>query len=359
MSCDNLLQFLDSGTFFLLSGYEQISDPNSIFFFSNSMCTVSYEILANSSTDSGYSTIDVIDDNQRGMLNSSKTSENENADKRTVAELGNESFTKVSNLVYTRRKVHKGNYSAPFSESIVCRNNGDIYVPESYPSTETLLALETLQMGSSDDTSNKRDSFCAEAKIGVHSSCLNAEKPSTISQGPINSSVPAALQDQALFVASGEKDTSYSLDLPVSRVENHVDKDVVEHENLLKLNNSETSQKQGMSIIHDHNSIPHHSDSKSHSMEFNNELAGNLEFVGCYSHQSPVLSALLSAKGTETYVCVLCGHLVDKDGSLFIYKIQIEGPRVGCPSFVGHTSVTWPMRKDYFGKVSSCIHLTW
>ncbi|XP_068326514.1 uncharacterized protein [Pyrus communis] len=295
---------------------------------------------------------DVIDDNQRGMLNSSKTSENENADKRTVAEIGNESFTKVSNLVYTRRKVHKGNYSAPFSESIVCRNNGDIYVPESYPSTETLLALETLQMGSSDDTSNKIDSFCAEAKIGGHSSCLNAEKPSTISKGPINSSVPAALQDQALFVASGEKDTSYSLDLPVSRVENHVDKDVVEHENLLKLNNSETSQKQGMSIIHDHNSIPHHSDSKSHSMEFNNELAGNLEFVGCYSHQSPVLSALLSAKGTETYVCVLCGHLVDKDGSLFIYKIQIEGPRVGCPSFVGHTSVTWPMRKDYFGKIS-------
>ncbi|XP_050129574.1 uncharacterized protein LOC126606259 isoform X1 [Malus sylvestris] len=296
--------------------------------------------------------IDVIEDNQRGMLNSSKTSENENADKRTVAEIGNESFNKVSNLVYTRRKVHKGNYSAPFSESIVCRNNGDICVPESYPSTETLLALETLQMGSSDDTSNKRDSFCAEAKIGGHSSCLNAEKPSTISKGPINSSVPAVLQDQALVGASGENDTSYSLDLPVSRVENHVDKDVVEHENLLELNNSETSQKQGMIIIHDPNSIPHHSDSKSHSMEFNKELVGNLEFVGCYSHQSPVLSALLSAKGTETYVCVLCGHLVDKDGSLFIYKIQFEGPSVGCPSFVGHTSVTWPMRKDYFGKIS-------
>lgn len=332
MSCDNLLQFL---------------------------CTVSYEILANSSTDSGYSAIDVIDDNQRGMLNSSETSENENADKRTVAEIGNESFTKVSSLVYTRRKVHKGNYGAPFSQSIVCRNNGDICVPESYPSTETLVALETLQMGSSDDTSNTRDSFCAEAKIGGHSSCLNVEKPSTISKGPINNSVPAVLQDQTLVGASGEKDTSYSLDLPVSHVENHVDKDVVEHENLLELNNSETSQKQGMSIIHDPNSIPHHSDLKSHSTEFNKELVGNLEFVGCYSHQSPVLSALLSAKGTETYVCVLCGHLVDKDGSLFIYKIQIEGPSVGCPSFVGHTSVTWPMQKDYFGKVSSCIYLAW
>ncbi|PQP91673.1 uncharacterized protein Pyn_09746 [Prunus yedoensis var. nudiflora] len=272
----------------------------------------------------------IIDDNQRGMLNSSKALQNENAVKKTVAETGNESFTQVPHLVYTKRKAQnicpiKGNHSGPFSESIICRNSGDICAPESYPSSETLLALETLQMGSSDHNSNK-DSFYAEAKIEGHSSCLNADKPSVNSKGLLNGNCPAGLQEQAL--------------------------DVVGHENFLELNDTETSQKQGTGLMHDPNSVPHSSDSNPHSMELNNELTGNLEFVGCYSHQNPVLSVLLSAKGTEIYVCVLCGLLVDKDGSLFIYKVAIEEPRVGCPSFVGHTSVTLPIQKDYFGRIA-------
>ncbi|XP_020416377.1 uncharacterized protein LOC18791472 isoform X3 [Prunus persica] len=300
--------------------------------------------------------INTIVDNQRGMLNSSKASQNENSVKTTVAETGNESFTKVPHLVYTKRKAQnicpiKGNHSGPLSESIICRNSGDICLPESYPSAETLLALETLQMGSSDDNLYK-DSFCAEAKTVEHSSCLNADKPSVNSKGLLNGHCPAVLQEQALVGASKEKDTLCSLDLSVSRLENHVDKDVVGHENLLEPNDTETSQKQGTGLMHDPNSVPHSSDSKPHSMELNNELTGSLEFVGRYSHQNPVLSVLLSAKGTEIYVCVLCGPLVDKDGSLFIYKVAIEEPRVGCPSFVGHTSVTLPIRKDYFGRIA-------
>ncbi|PQQ04543.1 uncharacterized protein Pyn_31565 [Prunus yedoensis var. nudiflora] len=298
----------------------------------------------------------IIDDNQRGMLNSSKASQNENAVKKTVAETGNESFTQVPHLVYTKRKAQnicpiKGNHSGPFSESIICRNSGDICAPESYPSSETLLALETLQMGSSDHNSNK-DSFCAEAKIVGHSSCLNADKPSVNSKGLLNGNCPAVLQEQALVGASKEKDTLYSLDSSVTRLENHVDKDVVRHENLLELNDTETSQKQGTGLMHVPNSVPHSSVSNPHSMELHNELTGSLEFVGCYSHQNPVLSVLLSAKGTEIYICVLCGLLVDKDGSLFIYKVAIEEPRVGCPSFVGHTSVTFPIQKDYFGRIA-------
>lgn len=256
---------------------------------------------------------------------------------------GNVSFSQVPNFVYTRRKVQtippmKGNNSGPVSETIICKNN----VPETYPSTETL------QVGSSDDNSIKRDSYCAEAKI-VGQSSLNAEKPSMNSRAVLNSMGPAVLQDQALLV--GEKDTSYSLD--VSHLENQVGKNVVGHENLLQFNDSETSHKHGPRFSYDPNSIPCSSDSKPHNMELNNGLAGILEFVGCYTHPVPVLSVLLSTKGNDIYVCVLCGLLVGKDVSLFIYKLVIEEPRVGHPALVGHTSVTLPDLTDYCGEVSS------
>ncbi|XP_061995172.1 uncharacterized protein LOC133713061 isoform X3 [Rosa rugosa] len=215
---------------------------------------------------------------------------------------------------------------------------------------------ETLQVGSSDDNSNIRDSFCAEAKI-VGRSSLNAEKPSMNSKAVLNSMGPAVLQD--LIV--GEKDTSYFCDLFVSHLENQVDKNVVGHENLLQFKDSETSHKQGPSFSCDPNSIPFSSDLKPHNMELNNGLVGILEFVGCYTHPVPVLSVLLSTKGNHIYICVLCGLLVGKDISLFIYKVDIEELKVGHPSLVGHTSVTLPDLTDYFGGMAlgrSCLQLT-
>ncbi|XP_040373477.1 uncharacterized protein LOC112196523 isoform X6 [Rosa chinensis] len=225
-------------------------------------------------------------------------------------------------------------------------------------STGRLQECETLQVGSSDDNSNIRDSFCAEAKI-VGRSSLNAEKPSMNSKAVLNSIGPAVLQDQALLV--GEKDTSYFHDLFVSHLENQVDKNVVDHENLLQFKDSETSHKQGPSFSCDPNSIPFGSDLKPHNMELNNGLVGILEFVGCYTHPVPVLSVLLSTKGNHIYICVLCGLLVGKDISLFIYKVDIEEPKVGHPSLVGHTSVTLPDLTDYFGGMAlgrSCLQLT-
>ncbi|XP_024192657.1 uncharacterized protein LOC112196523 isoform X3 [Rosa chinensis] len=298
-------------------------------------------------------TKDTVDDNQRGMLNSLNISEKETAAKTLSTKTENLSFSQVPKLVYTRKKVQtishmKGNNSGPVSKSIICKNN----VPETYPSTETL------QVGSSDDNSNIRDSFCAEAKI-VGRSSLNAEKPSMNSKAVLNSIGPAVLQDQALLV--GEKDTSYFHDLFVSHLENQVDKNVVDHENLLQFKDSETSHKQGPSFSCDPNSIPFGSDLKPHNMELNNGLVGILEFVGCYTHPVPVLSVLLSTKGNHIYICVLCGLLVGKDISLFIYKVDIEEPKVGHPSLVGHTSVTLPDLTDYFGGMAlgrSCLQLT-
>ncbi|XP_050373317.1 uncharacterized protein LOC126790971 isoform X2 [Argentina anserina] len=283
---------------------------------------------------------DIVDDKESGMLSSSNISEKEISAKAEFTETGNMSFSHAPNLVYTRRKVQtkshgKGSNSYPVSETKICKNK----VSETYPSTETL------QVGSSDDSLvslHKRDSICAEAKI-VGDSCLNAQEPSMNSKAVLNSIYPAVLQDQALLV--GQKDTSYSSDLSVSHVENQIGKNVVGHENLVQFMDIRRSYKQVPSFTNDPNSIPFSSDLKPHKKELNKIL----EFVGCYTQPVPVLSVLLSTKGNYIYISVLCGLLVGKDISLFIYRVAIEEQEVGQPSLVGYTSVILPDLTNFNG----------
>ncbi|KAF2298973.1 hypothetical protein GH714_029469 [Hevea brasiliensis] len=119
--------------------------------------------------------------------------------------------------------------------------------------------------------------------------------------------------------------------------------------------NSPTSQKQGTGFCLNKTPIAKevHGNSEpkiQRNMEVNNELEGIVKFLGSYSHPMPVLSLLLSRKGNEIYICAACGILVDEKRILFLYKLSIEEPRIGCPCFVGHTPVTWPSSTDIFGR---------
>ncbi|KAJ0094151.1 hypothetical protein Patl1_16657 [Pistacia atlantica] len=86
------------------------------------------------------------------------------------------------------------------------------------------------------------------------------------------------------------------------------------------------------------------------NVELNNELEGIVDFAGCYFHPMPISSVLLTTKGNEIYICVSCGLLNEKNRTLFIYKVAIQEQSVGCPSFIGHTSVILPFLKDIFGR---------
>ena len=84
-------------------------------------------------------------------------------------------------------------------------------------------------------------------------------------------------------------------------------------------------------------------------VELNSDLRGIVSLVGGYFHPLPISSVLLGTKGNEIHICVSCGLLGHKDRTLFIYKIGIEEPRIGCPSFVGYTSVALPFSEVSFG----------
>lgn len=78
------------------------------------------------------------------------------------------------------------------------------------------------------------------------------------------------------------------------------------------------------------------------NVRVNCELEGNVYVVGCYLHPMPVLSVLLSREGNEISICASCGLLAEKERTMFVYRISVEGEMTGCPSFLGYTRVTLP-----------------
>lgn len=298
-----------------------------------------------------------------GRLRSSNILPEESCVKNVVDNCSKTS-TEVSRLVYSRRRKKvkaitriKGKYNCPLSESIICSNVEDNHVSETCPSRNPI-ALETVEMGSSDEKSHTKDLSRVEPKVLGQSQNLHAER-STVNM------ISAVSQHQSFTSASKSKETIYFLDRSGSHVQKshiHVDKELVGPKNLFLPSSFESSEELRIGISN--RSPPTvkeygcSSDGKPKNMATNKDLLGLGELVGCYLHPLPVLSLLVCTTGEDIHICVLCGLRVNKDRTLFIYKIATQEPRVGYPSFVGHTSVTLPTLKDYFGKeVSYHLHI--
>ncbi|PON97232.1 Guanine nucleotide-binding protein, beta subunit [Trema orientale] len=299
----------------------------------------------------------------QGTLTSPSMLQEESGVKTAVEETGNMPFTQVPSLVYSRRKKvqtikpKKGKYNGPLSESIICRSFGDSCVPETCPTTRNFTNLETLEMGSSDDKSRKKDVFGSKPKISGQSKNIPVDTAKVDCTGLLNNVVSAVSQDQSLMHASKDKETMYCLDQPSSHVHKpclHVDKEMTGDKNLLVPKSSESYKKHGTSIFNSSSYIAKEfqcsSNFRPKNMAIEKDLVGIFDFVGCYLHPLPVLSTIVSTGGKEIHICVLCGLTVDKNRTLFIYKVATQEPTAGYPSFIGHTSVTLPILKDYFGR---------
>uniref|UniRef100_A0A7N0UGT5 Uncharacterized protein n=1 Tax=Kalanchoe fedtschenkoi TaxID=63787 RepID=A0A7N0UGT5_KALFE len=84
--------------------------------------------------------------------------------------------------------------------------------------------------------------------------------------------------------------------------------------------------------------------------ECENKLSGFGKLIGHYLHPKPVLSVLFCSKGNEAYICTSCGTSQDKQRTLFMYKLKIEGTNAGCPSFIGHSHMLLPDPKRICGR---------
>ncbi|XP_047318269.1 uncharacterized protein LOC124921637 [Impatiens glandulifera] len=85
------------------------------------------------------------------------------------------------------------------------------------------------------------------------------------------------------------------------------------------------------------------------SLRLKNNVDNALEFSGRYVHPLPILSILLRRRENTMYICVLCGNLVDKDGTLFMYKVSLE-EHIGSPSFIGYSKILFSVSRDAVGR---------
>lgn len=106
-----------------------------------------------------------------------------------------------------------------------------------------------------------------------------------------------------------------------------------------------------ISGLQDHSISKHDKTEMVHSDEEakvgpNDELGNIFELVGRYMLPTPISLAILRAKGNEIFICVLCGYLMEKERTLFIYKASIKGETRGCPYFIGHTTIISPTSRN-------------
>lgn len=85
------------------------------------------------------------------------------------------------------------------------------------------------------------------------------------------------------------------------------------------------------------------------------EFRDSMKLVGCYLHPNPILSIFLISKEDFLQICVLCGLLEGSERFLFIYTVPTQEKSESCPSFIGYTSLVFPLFKGPSNGKVSCF----
>ncbi|XP_020533646.1 uncharacterized protein LOC105630963 isoform X2 [Jatropha curcas] len=258
--------------------------------------------------------------------------------------------------VYTRKKVPNTDpmvrkHSPSLLESVGCGKFVDGYIPET---TGALLQSEPSYTSFSVDRLHKKELLSADTRVGEQFHDLHTDKTTITSNPVFDSHAHLISQTQKSDCPSEGQNTSNLFVRSTEKPKPHFKVGLVGDETTSDANNP-GSEKQGTLFCHNKTLISKEVQGsselkKQRNLELNNELEDAVEFLGCYFHPMPVLLLLLSRKGNEIYICAVCGLPVDKNRTLFLYKLAVEEPKIGCPYFVGHTSVAWPSSTDIFGR---------
>ncbi|XP_043716398.1 uncharacterized protein LOC122664583 [Telopea speciosissima] len=275
------------------------------------------------------------DANLTGAMSSACILQEEVDIKRGITRTGNDStFVQKAGEEHSIRK-----YNGPLSESIICRNVGDVCIPVTSSAKDALLDTGIGETGDSNNCLMRDVLLAHEAKLnGQHRDPHIVEanlKPKDL----FFDIAPSVSQIEKVFDHATECTIASGRDPYGSHVKNHqgdASNEVVEPHNLMGCSNMV--------------SLFQKKDEKFFGCGEHNSKKGFVTLVGCYVHPSPVLSVLYSNKGDDINICVLCGHLGDNVRTIFIYKVPIKEPIRGYPSFLAYSSIMLPISKDSFGR---------
>ncbi|CAK9142437.1 unnamed protein product [Ilex paraguariensis] len=281
---------------------------------------------------------------------------------------GNTVSTKLPSVAASSSKSN-----APLSESIICRNPETLCARETCVYSRTVLASDNCVVSLSGHCPIEKVPSGGNAMVHkqLHSSntaksCMNPEG-ATSNMAPITSHIQEFIWASNSNVSSGAPYPSISC---IEKSQAYVGKGPLKHQHVVSYGSPISQlQNQGRSFFSNmtgNKELKDGPESSDFNMQPNTEnkidLEGIVQLLGCYVHSMPILFVVLCKKANEIYICVLCGLLVDKERTLFIYNAPTEGKSLGCPSLIGHASLMSPASRDDFDREipldESCLQFT-
>ncbi|XP_021718369.1 uncharacterized protein LOC110686093 [Chenopodium quinoa] len=239
------------------------------------------------------------------------------------------------------------NHGATLSETIICRDIWDKWVPEINQKSGNLVSTNSCQDSAFGDSDSSKALF-SRSRIGGHFSNLqNGDMEDALAQDCV-------LQDQALSFTFSKNDVQFTDggNFYVRKFEAYIDKDKIGNQHsdsVYQLSDQDkVSSQKCASHIKEDEAESHPSCLKK--QEFDDRIEGSTKLIGRYSHPMRISSVMLTRTPHEIYICVSCGLLEEKRRDLFLYKLSTSEPSPGSPCMVGHTSMSLPSLKDEFGR---------
>ncbi|XP_073108053.1 uncharacterized protein [Elaeis guineensis] len=272
---------------------------------------------------------------------------------------------KAGKLPHSPHSTRKCNI--PLSESIICRN----YDSNSLEACFAPNTSGTVEDGQARPTKNNPNTsmlFANEIKIDEHLHITNKMENTNTSVATLPTACPvfSQIQDGVRNAIGYTKFSNFSDPSLSCSSKNHADsvsklhsskefcipqvQNVLEHSRNDVLRAFSCSNKSPPTeltinadcqvLLNDHLCQRNNFDTKSKK-----EFRDLMKLVGCYLHPNPVLSIFLITKEDFLQICVLCGILEDNERYLFIYTVPIQEQSESCPSFIGYTSLVFPLFK--------------
>lgn len=242
------------------------------------------------------------------------------------------------------------------SKRIICRDVRDDSVPETSAGINGMRTSHSLQGSSSKQHQIEQSISADEPHIDGRPLNFHTKERFTNTSGT-PSNMASRSQEEEMDWMLNHTETSKFLDSTAIKSEGKLTEKLSRDQHfvrftgpLLHKQNQRINVSADTTEKNENLSMEAHKDLKTES-----ERSGVLKLIAGYDHPMPVSSMLLSTQENDLYICVLCGQPLHEDRTIFMYKVPMAGEERGCPSFIGHASISFPSFGSAFGGDVRCL----
>ncbi|XP_019244170.1 PREDICTED: uncharacterized protein LOC109224070 isoform X4 [Nicotiana attenuata] len=239
------------------------------------------------------------------------------------------------------------------SKSIICRDVRDDSVPETSAGINGMGTSLSLQGSSSMQHQIEQSISADEPHIDGRPLNFHTKERFTNTSGT-PSNMASRSQEEEMDWMLNHTETSKFLDSTAIKSEGRLTEKLSRDQHFVRFTGP-LSHNQNQKINVSADTTEKNENNENVSMEAHKDLkteserSGVLKLIAGYDHPMPVSSMLLSTQENDLYICVLCSQPLHEDRTIFMYKVPMAGEERGCPSFIGHASISFPSFGGAFG----------